>query len=120
MNSLHTNNTVGATGRVAVSRTSLFLVIALITGTALPLQTAAQEHQEGGLSSTLLEEVVVTARKHEELAQAVPISIVAYNSAQLEALKIRDLSNLSVKMPNVALDDMGTFRTTANFSIRGL
>jgi iron complex outermembrane receptor protein len=38
----------------------------------------------------------------------------------LEALKIRDLSNLSVGIPNVAMDDIGTFRSIANFSIRGL
>lgn len=121
MNSLHTNNIVGAAaGRAAVSWTSLFLVMALITGAALPLQTAAQEEQQGGLSSTLLEEVVVTARKRKELAQEVPISIVAYNAEQIEALKVRNIANLSVKMPNVALDDMGTFPTTANFSIRGL
>lgn len=121
MNSLHTNNIAGAdAGRAAVSSTSLFLVMALITGAALPLQTAAQEEQQGGLSSTLLEEVVVTARKRKELAQEVPISIVAYNAEQIEALKVRNIANLSVKMPNVALDDMGTFPTTANFSIRGL
>ncbi|WP_162846211.1 TonB-dependent receptor, partial [Seongchinamella sediminis] len=68
----------------------------------------------------LLEEVIVTARKREEGSQDVPMSISAFNANQIEALKVRDLTNLSVGMPNVALDDVGTTRGTANFSIRGL
>ncbi|MEJ8569224.1 TonB-dependent receptor [Elongatibacter sediminis] len=87
----------------------------MLTGPGL---AQAQENERG--STALLEEVVVTARKREELSQTVPIAITAYNSEQLDALKVRDLGNLSVKMPNVALDDIGTFPTIANFSIRGL
>lgn len=97
---------------------SSVLPLALLISAALAGPAQAQEEETG--SSALLEEVVVTARKREELSQSVPIAITAYNSEQLEALKVRDLSNLSVKMPNVALDDIGTFRTIANFSIRGL
>jgi iron complex outermembrane receptor protein len=63
---------------------------------------------------------MVTARKRQEAAQSVPIAITAFGSKQLEALKIRDLGNLSVGIPNVAMDDIGTFRSVANFSIRGL
>ena len=81
---------------------------------------AQDEDAEFGGASSLLEEVIVTARKREESAQQVPLSVTAYGSDQLEALKIRDLQNLSVAMPNVAMDDIGTFRTVANFSIRGL
>ena len=54
------------------------------------------------------------------MIQDVPLSITAFDSEQLEALKVRDLSNLSVRMPNVSLDDVGTARGIANFSIRGL
>ena len=35
-------------------------------------------------------------------------------------LKVRDLEDLSVSMPNVAFDDIGTVGGIANFSIRGL
>ncbi len=80
----------------------------------------AQEQQSEFRGSALLEEVIVTARKREESAQNVPISVTAFGSDQLEALKIRNLENLAVNMPNVAMDDIGTFRSTANFSIRGL
>ena len=71
-------------------------------------------------SNILMEEVTVTARKREESIQDVPLSITALNADQLEVLKIRDLTNLAVTMPNVALDDIGTSRGVANFSIRGL
>ena len=88
------------------------------------LATAAiaddQEQQPNAGTSVLLEEIVVTARKREESAQDVPLSVTAYGSQQLEALKIRNLENLSVGMPNVSMDDIRTTPGTANFSIRGL
>lgn len=82
----------------------------------------AQEDEENasGASSALMEEITVTARKREESLQEVPVSISAFNSNQIEALKVRDLKSLSVSMPNVAMDDIGTSRGVANFSIRGL
>lgn len=98
------------------------LVAALATalaGTTLSGLAQAQEQPKRG-NAALLEEVVVTARKREEGAQDVPLSITAFGADQIEALKVRDLTNLSVGMPNVALDDVGTTRGTANFSIRGL
>ncbi|WP_317931086.1 TonB-dependent receptor [Halioxenophilus sp. WMMB6] len=67
-----------------------------------------------------MEEIVVTARKREENSQDVPLAITAYGSDQLDALKVRDLQSLSVGMPNVSLDDTGTVKGYANFSIRGL
>ena len=95
------------------------LTLAAVAG-ALPPAAQAQETQRRAGSATLLEEVVVTARKREEGSQDVPLAITAFGADQIEALKIRDLTNLSVGMPNVALDDVGTTRGTANFSIRGL
>ncbi|EED31539.1 TonB dependent receptor [gamma proteobacterium NOR5-3] len=93
----------------------------LLAGSALSAMTQAQEQpQRRGGSASLLEEVVVTARKREEGSQDVPLSITAFGADQIEALKVRDLTSLSVGMPNVALDDVGTTRGTANFSIRGL
>jgi len=80
----------------------------------------AQDDTSSGAAGALLEEITVTARKREEMAQSVPISISAFSGTQLEALKVRDLQDLSIAMPNVSLDDIATFRTTANFSIRGL
>lgn len=80
----------------------------------------AQETTARPGSQALLEEIVVTARKREEGHQEVPVSISAFGSDQIEILKVRDLTNLSVGMPNVSLEEVGTTRGTANFSIRGL
>src|SRR5678816_4558376 len=85
--------------------TSIGLILA---GLSAADHAVAQESKPGA-AAALLEEVVVTARKREELAQDVPLSISAYDSSQIEALKVRDLQGLSVSMPNVALDDIGTF-----------
>ena len=79
----------------------------------------AQDAAPGGVAA-ILDEIIVTARKREEASQDVPMAISALGASQLDALKIRDLTNLSVRLPNVALDDVGTARGTANFSIRGL
>ena len=91
----------------------------LASATLVATSVQAQEPVKRG-TAALLEEVVVTARKREEGAQEVPLSVSAYNSDQIDALKVRDLTGLSVGMPNVALDDVGTTKGTANFSIRGL
>ena len=118
---------------------TLFMVLTLtavvmLRAVILPLPAAAQNTQpdaqpdaqpeeeitSASESATLLEDMVVTAQKREQLLQDVPLSITAFDSEQLDALKLRDLSGLSVRMPNVALDDAGTARGIANFSIRGL
>ena len=80
----------------------------------------SQEDESKISSSVLIEEVVVTARKKEESAQSVPVALTALNQEQLEILKFRDFNDLSVGMPNVAMDDIGTTKGTQNFSIRGI
>ncbi len=114
-----TKGLVGFKAETRRAKGGLTLVAALIA-VVMNLPVLAQDDDADRGASSLLEEVIVTARKREESAQDVPLSVTAYGADQLEALKIRDLNNLSVGMPNVALDDIGTLRTTANFSIRGL
>ncbi|MDZ7782627.1 MAG: TonB-dependent receptor [Halioglobus sp.] len=100
---------------ILTARAPLAVACAAVALTSVPVQA-----QQQGRTSALLEEVVVTARKREEGAQEVPLSISAFNSDQIQALKVRDLFSLSTGLPNVVLDDIGTARGTANFSIRGL
>ncbi len=82
--------------------------------------TGANAQEAFGVSSILLEKITVTARKREEPIQNVPLSVTHFSSEQIDTLKVRDLESLSVTMPNVALDDIGTVGGIANFSIRGL
>ncbi|MGI9248916.1 MAG: TonB-dependent receptor [Woeseiaceae bacterium] len=98
----------------------MILAVICVCGALYAPGAAAQEQERRGGAAVLFEEITVTARKREESAQEVPLAITAYNSAQIEALKYRDLTNMAVGMPNVALDDIGTTRGSANFSIRGL
>ena len=101
---------------------SKYLVaLATMTLATMSLPAAAQEDSERrGGANVLLEEILVTARKREESMQDAPLSVSALSSEQIEALQVRDLTSLAVSMPNVALDDVGTTRGVANFSIRGL
>ncbi len=91
---------------------------ALAVACSLPFTLAHAQRA----SEALLEEVLVTAQKKSsaEEIQDTPIAITAYGADQLEALKVRDLKSLSYSMPNVALEDVGTTKGVANFSIRGL
>lgn len=74
-----------------------------------------------GSAAILMEEVITTARKKSagEQVQDVPIAMTAFSGEQLDALQIRNIAELSFSMPNVQLDNVGTTRGTANFSIRG-
>jgi len=102
--------------RKSVLRSAL---IPLMAGTALclPATVFAQSATE-----VLLEEVIVTGtkKKDAENVQDVNAAITALGNAQLEALKVKDLTSLAYSIPNVSFDDIGTFPGTANFSIRGL
>ena len=90
------------------------VVLTLISGVAANAQDAF------GVSSVLLEKITVTARKREEPIQNVPLSVTHFSSEQIDTLKVRNLESLAVRMPNVALDDIGTVGGISNFSIRGL
>ena len=68
------------------------------------------------------DQIIVTATKKAggENVQDTAISIAAFGAEQLDAFQVRDISGLSFKIPNVALDDIGTAKGVANFTIRGL
>jgi len=92
---------------------ALSLIVAALL---VPVSANAQS------ASVLTDEIIVTATKKAggENVQDVAIAITAFGADQLDALQVRDISSLSFKMPNVALDDIATAKGTANFSIRGL
>ena len=97
-------------------------VFLLLGAATLPAPIQAQNFgkpdPERGV--TRLKDILVTAQKREQLIQDVPLPITAFDADQLETLKVRDLGDLTVGIPNVGLDEIGTSRGTANFSIRGL
>jgi len=82
--------------------------------------TAGEEGRSGTLDT--LNTIVVTGTKTQdpENVQDVPLAVTAFNADTLEAFKVRDVQGLTFSAPNVSLDQIGTSRGQANFSIRGL
>ena len=109
--------------------TSLQAVALLGAGMALtPQAVAAQEtrpveaaeNDDSALGSFNVIVVTGTKGQNAEDVQDVPLAITAFSAASLEALKVRDVQSLTYAAPNVSLDQIGTSRGQANFSIRGL
>lgn len=76
-----------------------------------------------GLAPSALadEEIVVTATKHGQAnPQDLPLALNVFSAADLRTFNVEDLTHLSYAMPNVQLEDIGTARGIANFSIRGV
>lgn len=97
----------------------------LFTGSAFAILIAASAPSSAFAQSAIdriTDEIIVTATKktNAENVQDVPIAITAFNADTLDALNVTDIESLSFSAPNVSLDDIGTARGTANFSIRGL
>lgn len=78
--------------------------------------------QAQGLSDDFLEEIIVTGTKRAGgiEVQDAPLAISAYGEDQIDAMHMRDLSALGFVAPSVQLEDIGTTRGTANFTIRGI
>jgi len=92
------------------------------TETPAAPETVEETAERDSAVARVLGTVTVTATKKADVenVQSVPVAITAFNSETLEALQVRDVSSLSYSAPNIQLEDIGTARGTANFSIRGL
>ena len=92
--------------------------LAAFVAFTLPADAVAQQK---GSAGAMLEEIVTVARKRSEAeaVQQVPVAVSAFGAEQLDALFVQKLDDLSHMMPNVQLEDVGTFPGTQNFSIRG-
>jgi iron complex outermembrane receptor protein len=98
----------------------VIVLSALSAGLMVSGAAHAQTANKG--SKAFLEEIIVTATKRAGgmEVQDVPVAISAYNESQLDAMYIRDLKAIGFSAPSVQLEDIGTARGVANFSIRGL
>lgn len=99
----------------------LLLPLPILALSLLLILTIAPGHADT-TGRILLEEVVTTATKKADgiSVQDVPLAVTAFDEAQIDAMHMRDVKNLAFSIPNVQLDDVGTFKGVANFSIRGL
>ncbi|NIB40665.1 TonB-dependent receptor [Pseudomaricurvus alkylphenolicus] len=83
--------------------------------------TSADVYSSSTINS-LLEEVVVTARKRAaaESLQDVPVSASVFGSSQMEAVFAENLADLGDLSPNVEVENAGTRAGVANVFIRGM
>lgn len=100
--------------------------LACLTLVAAALPAHAQE-SEGGKDQTsstdaILSDIVVTATKKVggTNVQAAPVAVSAFGEDQIKAMQIKEISQIAFKAPSVSMDDIGTTKGVANFTIRGL
>ena len=96
-----------------------FHLIAVVSGCSF-LSTAAIAQMTDSTGRQLDEIMVVAQKKgNAESLQEVPISITAFSGADLDARFMQNLTGLSYTVPNVQMEEVGTFPGVQNFSIRG-
>ncbi len=110
-------------GRMRSGKLALLLSAATLTPFAAQAQdteTPAGETRTSAIDA--IDEILVTGTKTRdpENVQSIPLAVTAFNAGTLEAFKIRDIQGLSFQAPSVSLDQVGTSRGTANFTIRGV
>ena len=106
-------------GRYEIAISSLGYATS-INSITISAKTNLNEIQTIKLADALvqLEDVIITAQKKEELLQKVPISITAFNSAQIEKFKLWNNKDISGFVPNLYSADPGDNRDVV--SIRGI
>jgi len=110
-------------GRLRLGKLALLAsAAALVPVSAQAQDTDEPVQRESGSTLDNINEILVTGTKTRdaENVQDIPIAVTAFNADTLEAFKVRDISGLSFQAPTVSLDQVGTSRGTANFTIRGL
>jgi iron complex outermembrane receptor protein len=73
-----------------------------LLGTASMIASLAVER--AAAQTAVLEEIVVTAQKREEILKDVPGSLTALGNAQLDRLDIQDMRDLAAYVPGLALN----------------
>ena len=111
------------THRSGNRRLSNAVALALAGVTLAAAPGLAQERVEpsapAGTSAGVLEEVVVTAQRREQLLQDVPIAVTAIQSAQLEVLGISDLLDLKALAPNLLVSKYPNSNVASQIALRG-
>lgn len=95
-------------------RASRNLLLAAAIAAALPAPVLAQS------GVTVIEAIVVTARKREESLQDVPIAVTSISGDALQAVGVEDITALSQSIPNVTLENSRATNSTLTAFIRGV
>jgi iron complex outermembrane receptor protein len=68
-------------------------------------QTAVRAAAPQAADSDALQEVVVTARRHEETLQSVPLATSAYSGAQLKQQSVKTVTDLQALVPSLIVQE---------------
>lgn len=91
--------------------------LTLLAGTAVQAQESGQT-STATKGPSFLEEVTVTARRREENAQDIPVSVTAVSSEDLYRESVSEIDDLTSSIPGVNFTASGGANNTV-FSIRG-
>ena len=92
-------------------------ILALLTSL---LTAAPSSAQEATGTTSILEEIVVTAQKREQNLQDVGISITAFGREQLQELNLNNSNELVYLTPGLALGNPGGEGNITALSLRGI
>jgi len=87
-----------------------------LAAASTPGLLSAQEAASADAAEGPLQEIVVTATRHEESLSKVPISVTALTQEALDIRGIKDFQDVAKFTPGVNIDNSGT----NNISIRGI
>ncbi len=90
----------------------------LATGIAVALGATASGPALA--QSGLMDDVLVTAQRREEVAQDVPLAITAYTADQLERLQVTETLDMTKLVPNFIGHNNTGLGSANTYSIRGL
>ena len=90
---------------------SLIATAASAQGPTAPAPAGASNEDRG--------DIIVTARRREEVLQDVPISITAVTGESLSRSGVSDAIGLQSRVPSLSLTNQGTSRNELAFTIRG-
>lgn len=79
---------------------------------------AQSESADNKADPVRLDEIIVTAQKRAQALKDVPISITAIGSEQLETLRVRNISDYIMEIPNASYISFGPFGSS--ISMRGI
>ena len=92
---------------------------ALLLGAAPAFAQDAAKPSEPQDGSTL-PDIVITAQKRSENIQSVPIAVTALDQRALAQETVKDLRDLSGRVPSLVVDSVSTSPSTASIALRGI
>lgn len=108
-------------GFTSRSKRGVGITLAMGAVTLVPSMGHAQQGPASADGTSLLSEIVVTARRREESLQDVPIAISALSSDELESRSIDSLGDLNSVVPNLSVLGGGaTGEAQGSFRVRGI